>query len=282
MKIISAEPRGFCAGVKHAVEILKKTFSEHPGEPLYLLHEIVHNETVSEYSRQNGAVIVENMEQIPPGGRLLISAHGAAKEIFETAKQRNLQIVDATCPLVRQVQCRAEKLISAGKTVLLFGHPRHREVIGILGHCQAGKCIVLDSLAAVENFQPASGERYAVLSQTTWNADDVRIMTELLQKKIPDIELSGTVCTATAERQKAVRELAGKCDAVFIVGSSTSSNTMRLFEIARLSCPKTYLLKNVSELKKEMLSGIDTLGIASGASTAEDDIREIIDAVNAF
>jgi len=276
MKIILSEPRGFCAGVERAMRLLKDMLAKKQPEPLYLLHAIVHNQSVTRFTLESGAKIVENVSDVPQGARLLISAHGASQTVFDEAEVRGLEVIDATCPLVRQVQKRAAELTSAGKTVLLFGNPGHREVEGILGHCAENSCIVLENMAAVEQFQPQPGRQYATLSQTTWNADDVARMVGTLRSKIPALEVSGTVCNATAERQKAVRTLAEHCDAVLVIGSGTSSNTMRLLEIAKENGRRAYLVQDASCLEPEMTAGVSTLGIASGASTGDADIQGVI------
>lgn len=276
MKIVLAEPRGFCAGVERAMRMLRDILASDPGRPLYLLHAVVHNQSVTRFTLDSGGRIVASVSEIPPGERLLISAHGAAQRVFDEAAARGLEVIDATCPLVRSVQKKAAALTASGRTVLLFGNASHREVEGILGHCTPDSCIVLDGIEAAERFLPRTGTKYAALSQTTWNADDVARMTGILRRKIPDLELSGTVCTATSERQNAVRRLAAECDAVLVVGSETSSNTMRLLEIAGENGRRAYLVPDASFLTPEMTAGVSVLGIASGASTGDDDIRSVL------
>lgn len=275
MKIELAEPRGFCAGVDRALKIAEKELLRRPGETLYLLHEIVHNETVTGHFRKAGAEIVPFLDSIPSGARLLVSAHGAAEQVFTDAAVRGLEVIDATCPLVRRVQKRAEELSSAGLTVLLAGDPRHREVEGILGWCR-GPCLVLENEQAAMDFKPDPGADYAFLSQTTLNAESVAAMEKILREKSPSLKSCGKVCFATSERQNAVRKLAAHCDAVLIVGSENSSNTLRLLEIARFQGVRASLVPGPGSLTLEMVAGCERVGVASGASAPESLLRAVV------
>ncbi len=277
MKILYAKHQGFCSGVKRALKLAQTELqNKAAGQPLYLLHGLVHNEAVTASLERQGARIVETLDGLPSGAKVLISAHGTTPETFETAKRRNLIAVDATCPLVRAVQKKAEELAESGYTVLLFGDKKHREVEGILGHCN-GVCEVLETAEDAERFQPRPGVRYGSLSQTTWNAKQVQKMVEILQKKIPDLRAEGNVCNATDERQNAVRALAAQCDAVTVIGSATSSNTVRLAEIAKEILPRVYLVPDVNAVSKEMTDGVENMGIASGASAPDELVTAITD-----
>lgn len=283
VKILFAEPRGFCGGVERALRIAEKELSDHPGKPLYLLHEIVHNETVSSDLEKKGGKIVSSVKDIPEGGHLLISAHGTAKKIFDDAATQGVTVIDATCPLVRKVQETTSRLVAEGYHVLLFGHRAHREVMGILGQCaMPDRITVLENLSDVEAFEADHTEKYACLSQTTWNQETVQEMTDILQQKIPGLCIAGSVCNATAERQNAVRHLAEKCDVCLIIGSASSSNTMRLLEIASGIAPRAYLVERTEDLTAEMIAGADTIGIASGASAPEKQVISIVQCIHSL
>lgn len=275
MKIELAEPHGFCAGVDRALKIAEKELNRKPGETLYLLHEIVHNETVTARFAAAGAKIVPSLDVIPPGARLLISAHGAGRDVFSAASARGIEVVDATCPLVRRVQERAEEFSASGMTVLLAGDPHHREVEGILGW-RRGPCIVLENEQDAREFHPEPGVRYAFLSQTTLNAGMVASMEKILRGKCPSLKSMGHVCFATSERQNAVRTLAARCGTMLIAGSPESSNTLRLLEVARSQGARANLISSPECLTPDMVAGSESVGIASGASAPESLLRAIV------
>lgn len=272
MKIRIAEPYGFCAGVRRAVEIVEKALIEN--EKLFLIHELVHNEQVTAELAARGVCSVSDLSAVPAGSVLIVSAHGAKPEIFAEAEKKKLTVIDATCPLVHQVQLKAKELTGRGTHVLLFGHKAHREVEGIVGYTAPGLCTVLESVQDVLDFVPEHGAKYATLSQTTLNEQEIAGMNDLLQKKIPDLLISGNVCRATGERQKAVRKLAEECDAMVIIGSKNSSNTMRLTEVARGKCARVYLVSSENDLPE--LSGVNVLGVSAGASAPDSLIQAVI------
>ena len=279
-QIILADPCGFCGGVERALRIAEKELTDHPGEILYLLHDLVHNSMVSDDLKKRGGKTVPSVNDIPPGGHLLISAHGAAKKVFDDAAAADLAVIDATCPLVRKVQDMTRDFVTEGYRVLLFGHRQHHEVIGILGQCGApDRVTVLENVAEAENFIPDPTEKYACLSQTTWNQETVRVMIQLLQRKIPALRIADSVCNATSERQDAVRRLAEKCDVVLIVGSAESSNTLRLLEIAGTITERAYLVSSPHDLTEEMTANAGTIGVASGASAPEQQLAAILHAL---
>ena len=234
----------------------------------------MHNEQVSAELAARGVCSVAGLDAVPDGATLVLSAHGTGPEVFEMARKKNLNIIDATCPLVRKVQQSAASLTEQGVHVLLFGKKQHREVEGIVGHAVPGMCTVLENRAAVETFVPEAGQKYATLSQTTLNEQEIMEMNEALLKKIPDLQVSGNVCKATGERQEAVRLLAEKCDAVLIIGSENSSNTLRLLEVAKEKCHRTHLVSSPEDLPD--LSGVDVLGVSAGASAPESLIRDVL------
>lgn len=276
MKIRLAEVYGFCAGVRRAVEIVENAQKEQ--EKLFLIHELVHNEQVTSELAAKGVESVSDLDAVPEGATLIVSAHGAVPQIFAAAKRKNLKVIDATCPLVRKVQQSAALLTRQGVHVLLFGKKLHREVEGIVGHAVPGMCTVLENRAAVETFVPEAGQKYATLSQTTLNEQEIMEMNEALLKKIPDLQVSGNVCKATGERQEAVRLLAEKCDAVLIIGSENSSNTLRLLEVAKEKCHRTHLVSSPDDLPE--LTGVDVLGVSAGASAPESLIRDVLQKIS--
>ena len=276
MKIRLAEVYGFCAGVRRAVEVVENALKEQ--KKLFLIHELVHNEQVTSELAAKGVESVSDLDAVPEGATLIVSAHGAVPQIFTEAKRKNLNVIDATCPLVRKVQQSAEALTKQGFHVLLFGKKSHREVEGIVGYTAPGMCTVLENRAAVENFVPEAGKKYATLSQTTLNEQEIAGMNLLLQKKIPDLQISGNVCHATGERQSAVRQLADECDAILIIGSPNSSNTLRLLEVAKEKCPRTYLVSSPDDLPA--LTGVSVLGVSAGASAPESLIRDVLQKIS--
>lgn len=277
-KIIIAEPRGFCAGVERAVKMAELALND--PRPLYLLHDIVHNDLVMNGLIRKGAKMAACPDDIPEGARLLISAHGDGKNIWRSAEKRGLTVIDATCPLVRQVQKKAADLTDAGYNVLLCGDPGHREICGIIGQNGApDKITVLKNMDDAEQFQPELGCRYALLSQTTWDSEQLAEMIASLQRRIPDLNVCGNVCHATNDRQNAVRTLAEQADVILIAGSPSSSNTLRLREIAERSCGRAFLIAGAGDLTAEMICGAEVVGIASGASAPESLVRGIAAAV---
>lgn len=276
MEIRLAEVYGFCAGVRRAVDIVENALKEQ--KKLFLIHELVHNEQVTEELAAKGVVSVSSLDDVPEGATLIVSAHGAVPQIFAAAKQKKLKVIDATCPLVRKVQQSAGELTVQGYHVLLFGKKQHREVEGIVGYAVPEMCTVLENRTAVDDFCPEAGKKYATLSQTTLNEQEIAEMNLLLKKKIPDLLISGNVCHATGERQNAVRQLAEECDAILIIGSLNSSNTLRLLEVAREKCPRAYLVSSPDDLPD--LTGIEVLGVSAGASAPESLIRDVLQKIS--
>lgn len=276
MKIRLAEVYGFCGGVRRAVEIAEEALKER--KKIFLIHELVHNEQVTEELAAKGIASVSSLQDVPDGATLIISAHGAVPQIFAEAKQKHLKVIDATCPLVRKVQQSAGELTKNGFHVLLFGKRQHREVEGIIGYTAPGKCTVLENRRDVFDFVPESGKKYATLSQTTLNEQEIAEMNQYLQKKIPDLLVSGNVCHATGERQNAVRQLADECDGMLIIGSANSSNTRRLLDVAKEKCPRSYLVSSPDILPD--LTGIEVLGVSAGASAPESLIRNVLQKIS--
>ena len=276
MKIRLAEVYGFCGGVRRAVEIAEEALKER--KKIFLIHELVHNEQVTEELAAKGITSVSSLQDVPDGATLIISAHGAVPQIFAEAKQKHLKVIDATCPLVRKVQQSAGELTKNGFHVLLFGKRQHREVEGIIGYTAPGKCTVLENRGDVLDFVPESGKKYATLSQTTLNEQEIAEMNQYLRQKIPDLLVSGNVCHATGERQNAVRQLADECDGMLIIGSANSSNTLRLLDVAKEKCPRSYLVSSPDVLPD--LTGVEVLGVSAGASAPESLIRNVLQKIS--
>ena len=276
MKIRLAEVYGFCGGVRRAVEIAEDALKER--KKIFLIHELVHNEQVTEELAAKGITSVSSLQDVPDGATLIISAHGAVPQIFAEAKQKHLKVIDATCPLVRKVQQSAGELTKNGFHVLLFGKRQHREVEGIIGYTAPGKCTVLENRGDVLDFVPESGKKYATLSQTTLNEQEIAEMNQYLRQKIPDLLVSGNVCHATGERQNAVRQLADECDGMLIIGSANSSNTLRLLDVAKEKCPRSYLVSSPDVLPD--LTGVEVLGVSAGASAPESLIRNVLQKIS--
>ena len=269
MEVILCGITGFCSGVRNALNRTMDELKRH-GAPVFILHDLVHNESVVNDLLSRGAKIVDEPEGLPPGATLIFSAHGVSEEVEARAKALPLNIVDATCPLVRKVQERGAALSKEGHVVLLFGKAGHREVEGILGRIHGEKHLL--------TFQPVPGRTYACISQTTMNSDVIAKMTAILREKIPGLVESASVCRATLKRQNAVRELAAKCDLVLVAGSAHSSNTRRLCEIVESQGARAELVSGPEAVTPELLRGANCVGVTSGASAPDGLVRGIFDA----
>ena len=276
MKIILANPRGFCAGVNMAIESLERSLDLF-GAPLYVYHEIVHNKYVVERFKRRGVVFVESLEEVPEGSPLLYSAHGVSPQIRAEARGRRLKAIDATCPLVTKVHLEAVKYASEGYTIVLIGHEGHDEVIGTMGEAPERMILVetADDVAAL-TINPA---KMAYLTQTTLSVDDANIVIDALRAKFPQIANppKDDICYATQNRQEAVRELAVEADLVLVLGSQNSSNSKRLAEIANALGPHAHLIDGVGEIRPEWLVGAETVLITAGASAPEDVVQECVE-----
>jgi 4-hydroxy-3-methylbut-2-enyl diphosphate reductase len=277
MKIILANPRGFCAGVNMAIESLERAL-EFFGPPLYVYHEIVHNKYVVERFLRSGVVFVESLEEVPEGAALLYSAHGVSPQIREQARRRKLRAIDATCPLVTKVHLEAIKYAREGYTIVLIGHEGHDEVIGTMGEAP-DRMVLVETAADVARLEVPDPSRVAYLTQTTLSVDDANIVIDALRARFPAIANppKDDICYATQNRQEAVRELARKADVALVLGSQNSSNSRRLAEIARSLGPRAYLIDGVSEIRPEWFTGAETVLITAGASAPEAVVQECID-----
>ena len=276
MKIILANPRGFCAGVNMAIDSLERSL-ELFGAPLYVYHEIVHNKHVVERFQGRGVVFVESLEEVPEGSPVLYSAHGVSPQIRSESAARGLRAIDATCPLVTKVHLEAVKYAKLGYTIILIGHEGHDEVIGTMGEAPE-RMILVESVADVDRLEIDS-EKIAYLTQTTLSVDDANLIIDALRRKFPQIANppKDDICYATQNRQDAVRKLATRADLVLVLGSQNSSNSKRLAEIADTIGSPGHLIDGASEIREEWFDGVETVLITAGASAPEDVVQECID-----
>src|SRR5262245_36394784 len=276
MKIILANPRGFCAGVNMAIDSLQRAL-ELFGTPLYAYHEIVHNLHVVERFRKLGVVFVDSIEEIPAGATVLYSAHGVAPAIRAAAAARNLNAIDATCPLVTKVHLEAVRFAKEGYTILLIGHEGHDEVAGTIGEAPDNIRLVQNE-EEVEQLDLPPDAKVAYLTQTTLSVDDAEVIIRALRRRFPNIAgpSRDDICYATQNRQEAIKELAPQADVVLVLGSQNSSNSQRLAEIARGLGKRAYLIDSVKEIQNAWFRGPETVLITAGASAPEDVVRDCV------
>mgnify|MGYP001342332506 FL=1 len=272
IKILLAAPRGFCAGVERAIEIVKKSIDKY-GAPVYVRHEIVHNKHVVDSLKKIGAIFVEELHEIKDKTRpVIFSAHGVPKKVPIEAENLKMEYVDATCPLVSKVHREAENLNKNGLQILLIGHKNHPEVIGTMGQIPKGEIDLIESIDDVKNYQNKSKKKLAFVTQTTLSVDDTKEIILALKKKFPEIKepKKEDICYATTNRQAAVKKIAEKCDMFFVIGSRNSSNSLRLVEVAKNSgCENSRLIHSESTIPLSEIENHNTLGISSGASAPE-------------
>jgi len=280
LKILLAAPRGFCAGVDRAIEIVKKSIDKY-GAPVYVRHEIVHNKHVVDSLKKIGAIFVEEIEEIEDKTRpVIFSAHGVPKSVPEEASNLNMTFVDATCPLVSKVHREAENLSKHNIHVLLIGHKNHPEVIGTMGQLSEGKINLIETIEDAKNFEKGKHEKLAYITQTTLSVDDTKEIIDVLKKKFPDIyePKKDDICYATTNRQAAVKKIAKNCEKFFVIGSRNSSNSLRLVEVAKNNgCNDAQLIHSESSFPLEKISECRTIGISSGASAPEVLVKKFID-----
>ncbi len=276
MKIILANPRGFCAGVNMAIESLERALQLY-GTPLYVYHEIVHNRPVVDRFRKRGVVFVDGIDEIPEGATVLYSAHGVAPAIRAASSERRLRAIDATCPLVTKVHIEAVRFAREGYTILLIGHEGHDEVLGTMGEAPCNILLVQDA-DDVERLDLPADAKVAYLTQTTLSVDDANIIISALKHRFPDIvgPSRDDICYATQNRQEAVKDLVPEVDAVLVLGSQNSSNSKRLEEIARALGKPAYLIDGVRDLREGWFTGSETVLVTAGASAPEDVVEECI------
>jgi 4-hydroxy-3-methylbut-2-enyl diphosphate reductase len=275
-RLLLASPRGYCAGVDRAVQTVERTL-ELQGAPVYVRKEIVHNKHVVETLRQKGAIFVDSEAEVPEGATVVFSAHGVSPAVHAGAAARALNTIDATCPLVTKVHREAIKFASEGYTIVLIGHSGHEEVEGTMG--EAPEHIVLvETEADVDALQVGDPEKVAYISQTTLSVDETRTIIARLREKFPHITGPRTddICYATTNRQAAVKQMAGECDLVLVIGSQNSSNSVRLVEVARDYGADSHLIDNESQVREEWLEGKEVVGISSGASAPEELVQRLV------
>ena len=284
LKIILCAPRGFCAGVDRAIQIVELALKKY-GPPVYVRHEIVHNRYVVESLRAKGAVFVEELDEIPgTDAPVIFSAHGVAKSVPKAAEKLNLFYLDATCPLVSKVHISAEKFYKRADEILLIGHAGHPEVIGTMGQLPDGAVTLIETKDDARKFQPKNPVKLAYITQTTLSIDDTRDILNVLKDRFPAIQGPGRadICFATTNRQDAVKKIAPRCDAMIVVGAPNSSNSQRLVDVAsRDGCETALLIQNAGEINWETFPQVKTLGIAAGASAPEILVEGVIEAFSA-
>ncbi len=280
LNLLIAAPRGFCAGVDRAIEIVEKSLERY-GAPVYVRHEIVHNKYVVEGLKAKGAIFVKELDEVPADAPVVFSAHGVPKSVPAEAERRNMIYLDATCPLVSKVHRQAERQLEKGRHIIFIGHEGHPEVIGTMGQVEPGQMTLVETIEDVEKLPFDTDEPLAYLTQTTLSVDDTREVIEALEWRYPNISgpKAEDICYATSNRQAAVKELARDCDLVLVVGAPNSSNSLRLVEVAeRLGTPGK-LIQRAEEIDPAWLEGINTIGLTAGASAPEVLVREVVDAL---
>ncbi len=282
MKVILAQPRGFCAGVVRAIEIVERALEKY-GPPVYVRHEIVHNNWVVDALKARGARFVENLSEVPPDGITVFSAHGVAKKVELEAAGRGLHVLNATCPLVSKVHTQGRHYLRKGRTIVLIGHAGHPEVEGTLGQIP-GKVVLVQTEDDVANLDLPTDTPIAYVTQTTLSVDDTRGIIDALYRRFSDVVGPGTedICYATQNRQMALRELSKLVDIIFVVGAGNSSNSNRLREIGIEAGVPTHLIANGDEIRPKWLHGVEVVGITAGASAPEIMVMHAIDALRRF
>lgn len=280
LEILLASPRGFCAGVDRAIQIVE-TALQRFGAPIYVRHAIVHNHHVVATLEAKGAIFVDELDEVPANGRVVFSAHGVPKSVPADARRRNLQFLDATCPLVSKVHREAERHHREQRHILLIGHAGHPEVIGTMGQLSAGVMTLIENAAQARAVAPPTPDALAYVTQTTLSVDDTAEIVDILQQRFPSIHgpKQADICYATTNRQAAVKAIASQCEALIVVGSPNSSNSNRLVEVARLNgCPVAFLVEGAADVDWQRLHACERIGITAGASAPEILVDQLISA----
>jgi 4-hydroxy-3-methylbut-2-enyl diphosphate reductase len=283
MEVLLANPRGFCAGVDRAIEIVERALKLH-GAPIYVRHEVVHNKYVVDDLRAKGAVFVEDLAEIPRGATVVFSAHGVSQAVRRDAEARNLNVFDATCPLVTKVHVEVGKMHDGKREIVMIGHAGHPEVEGTMGQIESGGQVgsgmyLVESIRDVDQLEVKDPNNLAFVTQTTLSVDDARAITDALRRRFPAIigPKKDDICYATQNRQDAVKALARHCDVLIVVGSPNSSNSNRLREVASNLGVPAYMLDNAADLKPEWVAGKNVVGVTAGASAPEVLVHAVID-----
>lgn len=280
LRLLLAAPRGFCAGVDRAIEIVERAL-ERFGKPVYVRHEIVHNRYVVDGLKAKGAVFVEELDQVPDGAQVVFSAHGVPKSVPVAATARGLDWLDATCPLVSKVHRQAERQIEAGRHILFIGHAGHPEVIGTMGQVAAGNITLVETIADVPALDFPDGTPLAYLTQTTLSVDDTAEIVAALQVRFPQIVApkAEDICYATSNRQAAVKSIAPQCQLVLVIGAPNSSNSVRLVEVAQRCGARAQLVQRATDIEAAWFDGVETMGLTAGASAPEALVNEVVDRI---
>ena len=283
LRLLIAAPRGFCAGVDRAIEIVERAINRY-GAPVYVRHEIVHNRFVVDGLKAKGAIFVEELDEVPDGAPVIFSAHGVPKAVPAAADARGLAWLDATCPLVSKVHRQAERHVEAGRHILFIGHAGHPEVIGTFGQVPDGAMTLVETLEDVAKLPFTDGGTLGFLTQTTLSVDDTAAIVTALRARYPDIAgpRAEDICYATSNRQVAVKAIAPDCELLFVMGAPNSSNSQRLVEVAERCGARAMLVQRASEIDPAWLDGVTTLGLTAGASAPEALVREVIDFLATF
>ncbi len=283
LTILLAAPRGFCAGVDRAIQIVERALAKY-GAPVYVRHEIVHNRFVVEGLEKKGAVFVKELDAVPEGAPVVFSAHGVPKSVPANARERRLNALDATCPLVSKVHVEAERHHDSGREIVLIGHAGHPEVIGTMGQLPPGAVKLIETVEDAERFSPADPARLAYITQTTLSVDDTAEIVGVLRRRFPAIATphKEDICYATTNRQEAVKAIAPKSDVVLVIGAPNSSNSMRLVEVAaRAGARRSALVQRAGDIDWGMIAGARVVGLTAGASAPDVLVDEVIDAFRA-
>jgi len=283
LTVLVAAPRGFCAGVDRAIEIVERAIEKY-GAPVYVRHEIVHNRYVVDALKEKGAVFVEELDEVPDGVPVVFSAHGVPKAVPAKAEERGLDYLDATCPLVSKVHRQAERQVEKGRHILFIGHAGHPEVIGTFGQVPKGDMTLVETVEDVARLDFPAERELAFLTQTTLSVDDTADIIAALQEKFPGIlaPKAEDICYATSNRQAAVKQIAESCDLMLVIGAPNSSNSLRLVEVADRLGTDARLIQRASEIEESWLAGVGTVGVTAGASAPEILVREVIARLGEF
>ncbi len=280
LELLIAAPRGFCAGVDRAITIVELAIAKY-GKPVYVRHEIVHNRYVVDSLKAKGAIFVDELDEVPDGAPVVFSAHGVPKAVPANAEARGLEYLDATCPLVSKVHKQAERLVEQKKHIVFVGHRGHPEVIGTFGQVPEGAMTLVETVEDVATIKVPGPENLAFLTQTTLSVDDTAEIVDALRARFAGIQgpRGEDICYATSNRQQAVKSIAGRCDAMLVIGAPNSSNSLRLVEVAQRAGVRARLIQRASEIDFDWLGAPTTLGITAGASAPEVLVREVVSAL---
>lgn len=281
IRLLIAAPRGFCAGVDRAIEIVERAINRY-GAPVYVRHEIVHNRFVVDGLKAKGAVFIEELDQVPDGAPVVFSAHGVPKAVPQVATERGLDWLDATCPLVSKVHRQAERQVEAGRHILFIGHKGHPEVIGTMGQVPEGAITLVETVEDVAALKFTDETPLAFLTQTTLSVDDTAEIVAALRRRYPHMvgPKAEDICYATSNRQEAVKAIAGECELLLVIGAPNSSNSLRLVEVAERLGTRSRLIQRANEIDPSWLDGVTTLGLTAGASAPEVLVREVVQRIS--